>query len=105
MNIGIAIRDRFGQDVFGTNTYYYDTDLNLEKGKKYRCLFNLDMNISAGKYTVTTAVHTKDTHLEHCFHWIDNAIEFEVAGNHGYKFIGICKLYPVIKFEQEYMRV
>ena len=101
VNVGISVRDRYGQEIFGTNTYFYKKSLDLVKGKKYKFTFSMEINIGIGKYTVTAAVHTSDTHLERCLHWIDNGAEFEVAGNHGNMFIGICKLYPEIEIEQE----
>jgi lipopolysaccharide transport system ATP-binding protein len=54
------------------------------------------MNIGNGKYTVTAALHSDETHLENCFHWADNIISFEIAGNCGNIHIGLCKLYPEI---------
>jgi lipopolysaccharide transport system ATP-binding protein len=54
------------------------------------------MDIGVGKYTVTAALHSDETHLEHCFHWADNITAFEIAGNYGNVHIGVCKLYPEI---------
>jgi len=45
VNIGFLIRDKFGQDIFGTNSYYMNKLINLEAGKRYRVSFSMDMNI------------------------------------------------------------
>jgi len=100
MTIGILIRDRFGQDIFGTNTFFQEMKIDFEKEKKYVCTFVFDLNIGKGKYTVTAAVHTNESHIEHCSHWLDKATDFEIAGNYGSDFIGLCKLYPSISFKE-----
>lgn len=98
VTIGILIRDKFGQDIFGTNTsFYHDLKVNLQKDKRSECLFRMKMDIGAGKYTITAALHSKDTHLDKCFHWSDNIIDFEIAGICGNVNIGLCKLYPEIE--------
>jgi lipopolysaccharide transport system ATP-binding protein len=94
--IGILIRDKFGQDIYGTNTFHHKIEIKLERGVALTCAFSMLMNIGPGKYTVTAAIHSKDTHLDNCFHWVDNIALFEIAGNYGSQFIGACKLYPEI---------
>ncbi len=100
VTVGIAIRDKFAQDIFGTNTYYHDICINLKKDKRYICVFDMKMNIGVGKYTITAALHTNENHIENCFHWIDNASEFEVAGFLGKPFVGICRLEPKIEIRE-----
>ncbi|SHO80674.1 Teichoic acid export ATP-binding protein TagH [hydrothermal vent metagenome] len=98
MTIGILIRDKFGQDIFGTNTYHHNIDINFESNKSYISTFDMPLNIGVGKYTITVAIHSRDTHLENCLHWLDNACSFEVAGTMGNVFTGICRLEPKIEF-------
>jgi len=99
MTIGIMVRDRFGQDIFGTNTKYHNLELNFKRDREYICKFEMDLNIGVGKYTLTTAVHSSFDHLNNCSCWIDNACEFEIAGVKGDFFIGICRLEPKIEFK------
>lgn len=98
MTIGIMIRDRFGQDIYGTNTFHQAVTIDFKKDKEYSCQYRMPLNIGTGKYSITVAVHSEDTHLEHCSHWLDYAEDFEIAGVIGNMFIGICKLEPEIKF-------
>jgi len=98
MTIGIAIRDRFGQDIFGTNTFYHNLKLEFKRGERYICEFEMFLNIGVGKYSITTAIHSNENHLDNCSHWIDHATDFEVAGVNGALFIGVCRLEPKIKF-------
>ncbi len=100
MTIGIIIRDKFAQDIFGTNTFYHDVKIDFEKGQNYICDFLIPLNIGVGKYTITAAVHSNDTHLEDCAHWLDNATSFDILDTIENNFIGICKLEPRITFSK-----
>ena len=60
----------------------------------------MPLNIGTGKYSITAAVHSNDTHLDNCSHWLDYASDFEVAGMVGEQFIGLCRLEPEVKFEK-----
>ncbi len=100
VTVGIAIRDKFAQEIFGTNTYYHHKKVDLKRDESYVCIFETKMNIGVGKYTITAALHTNENHIDNCFHWIDNALEFEIAGTVGEAFIGLCRLEPKISFEK-----
>ena len=100
MTIGIVIRDKYGQDIFGTNTYYHSMNIEFKENEWYECTFKMKLNIGVGKYTISAAVHSNETHLEHCSHWIDSAEEFKVVGTIGEKFIGICRLEPEINIKR-----
>ncbi len=96
--VGFMIRDRFGQDIYGTNTHLMGEPQKIKKGQKYVQKFYLEMDISPGKYTLTAAIHTYETHLENCQHWWDNVFSFEIAGIRGHQFSGICRL-PTMLYE------
>lgn len=85
VTFGITIRDRYGQDVFGTNGALLGVLANIKKdGEGW---FHIkETNIGPGKYTINLAAHTGTTHLEECFHWWDNATTFEVV--HGPIYFG-----------------
>jgi len=77
--MGIAIRDRLGYEIFATNTYILEKSLpDLNAGDRINVLFNVPMNIGAGDYTVTAAIHTGMDHLDKCFDWADKFIAFKV---------------------------
>lgn len=98
MTVGIMIRDRFGQDIFGTNTYHHKLNIDFKADSHYLCTYRMPLNIGSGKYSITAAVHSEDTHLSNCSHWLDNAASFEVAGISGNYFAGVCHLHPQINF-------
>ncbi len=92
VNIGFLIRDRFGQDIFGTNSHHLEQTLSLKKNQHYQAVFKITMELSPGKYTITLALHSQDNHIDDCYHWVDNLLSFQVAGINGYKFTGVCRL-------------
>ena len=100
LTIGINIKDRFSQDIYGTNTFYQDKTIVLEKNKKYICIYKVKLNIGVGKYSLGAALHTNDWHTEKCYHWIDNALNFNISGTKEKLFIGLCRLEPTITFTE-----
>ncbi|MFW0884340.1 Wzt carbohydrate-binding domain-containing protein [Candidatus Acidulodesulfobacterium sp. H_13] len=90
------MREKFGQDIFGTNTFHHEQVLSFEKDKTYTCTFSMPLNICPGQYSITAAVHSEDTHLDNCAYWLDHAEKFEVAGIQGKIFAGLCRLQPKI---------
>lgn len=98
MTIGIRITDRFGQDIFGTNTYHNNLKINFEKGKQYCCTYKIPLNIGIGKYSISVAIHKEDTVHVNCLHFIENACSFEIAGIMGEYFIGLCKLDTTVNY-------
>lgn len=55
--LGFTIRDRLGNPVYGTNTYYADRVVESARaGEKYRFRFEFELNIGVGTFSVTTAL-------------------------------------------------
>jgi len=95
--LGLMIRDRFGQDIFGTNSHYLDCPITLRPGELKRLRYCFPMRLAPGKYTITVALHEGADHTGTCYHWRDNAVGFEVAGIHGPFFGGVCNLSPTLE--------
>ncbi|HEX4890831.1 MAG TPA: Wzt carbohydrate-binding domain-containing protein, partial [Alphaproteobacteria bacterium] len=94
VTLGIMIRDRLGQDIYGTNTYFLGRPLSFEAGERASFAIRMAMNLGPGLYTVTAALHDKDNHVSKCYHWCDNLLQFQVAGYSGPHFDGLCRLEP-----------
>ena len=92
LTVGILIRDRFGQDIYGTNTTLQQVFVPTKPQCRYRCVFTVLMNITPGKYNVTAALHVGETHMKTCYNWQDHITEFVVAGVKGQHFAGIARL-------------
>lgn len=94
LTLGFLIRDRFGRDIFGTNTHFMRQALRIAQGEVMRLRFAFPMNLAPGQYTLTAALHSGQRHLDGCYHWCDNLIGFEVAGVRGPFFYGLARLEP-----------
>lgn len=91
VSFGITIRDRFGQDVFGSNGALLDTVADIREDG-WGCFHFPALDIAPGLYTVNLAAHTGTTHLENCFHWWDRATAFEIVQDSAYIFGGHTRL-------------
>ena len=91
--IGILIRDRLGNDIFGTNTYHLDiSDHSYNPGEVAMVTFTLQLNLGVGNYSLCVAVHTGDTHLIDNFDWWDGCLVFQMIPNNSFSFIGSAAL-------------
>jgi lipopolysaccharide transport system ATP-binding protein len=100
MTSGILIRDRFGQDIFGTNLYLNNLKFSVQNGKTYLIKYHMKMDMGPGKYTITAAVHRNPYLDNRRLHWIDKVASFEVAGIQGNSFVGVCRLHPKIEISE-----
>ncbi len=94
LTVGFLIRDRLGNDVFGTNTHYLETPgPSFEQGERYECRFELDrLALGAGHYSVTVALHEGSSHLAGNHDWWDQALVFQVLSANEPLRIGVCNL-------------
>lgn len=87
--VGILIRDRLGNDVFGTNTFHLaPLPGTYGPGDELAVGFDLHLNLGAGAYTLTVAVHSAATHLANNYDWWDKVIAFEIVPGAHPAFIG-----------------
>jgi len=78
--VGLLIRDRLGNDVYGTNTHHQQ--INLGQFAARACAevrFTLPLRLAPGRYSLTLAVHSGRTHLADNYDWQDNAIVFAIV--------------------------
>ncbi len=99
---GYMIKDRLGQVVFGTNTHYLDVKMQgLQAGEVLELELAFAANLGVGSYSVTVALHTRDSHLEHNFDWQDLAMIFSVININREHFAGISWLPPSVEFVEK----
>ncbi len=91
VTFGVMIRDRFGQDVFGSNGALLGTPADVTRDGEGSFYFP-SLAVGPGAYTVNLAAHTGETHLGTCYHWWDNAAAFEVVQDSSYLFSGHTRL-------------
>ncbi|MGD9825819.1 ABC transporter ATP-binding protein [Desulfobacter sp.] len=95
LTLGIVIRDRFGQDVYGTNSHYLKKKIDVQQGRTMDIVYSFDQfNLGPGKYSITAAIHTGASHVDQCVHWVDGCAVFEtVLGDEPF-FAGLIRLTP-----------
>lgn len=90
---GILIRDRLGNDIFGTNTYHLQyKSATYHSGDVIDVEFVLKLNLGIGNYSLCLAVHTGDTHLEINYDWWDQCMVFQIVPKDSYLFVGVASL-------------
>ena len=99
--LGFAIRDRLGQTIFGTNTWYTGQTLEtIEAGQdiEYSVAFRCDLGPNT--YSVAIALTSSETHLVDNYEWRNLAAIFEVVNLSESVFIGCVRMDVDITIEQ-----
>ncbi|SEO21112.1 lipopolysaccharide transport system ATP-binding protein [Duganella sp. CF517] len=102
LTLGFRIKDRLGQNIFGTNTFHKLAPLRaLKAGQRLRANWRFRLDLGPGSYSVATALHSDDNHLGQNYEWRDLALVFEVMNlQHSY-FEGCAWLDPQIDIVHE----
>jgi len=102
LTLGYRIKDRLGQNIFGTNTFHKLKPLTgLRAGQRLTVRCRFPLNLGPGSYSVATALHSNDNHLGDNYEWRDLALVFEVMNlKHSY-FEGSTWLDPLIDIDAE----
>lgn len=92
--MGYCIKDRLGQDVFGTNTFHTGDVLHdLQPGEKVTFDVFFPANLGEGSYSISTALTNAKDHLSTCYFWQDLHVIFEVINPDRPNFVG-CNWMP-----------
>lgn len=99
--LGYMIKDRFGQPVFGTNTYHLKKTLSdVTAGTLITYNVNFSANLGPGVYSISTAIHTADTHINNNYEWRDLVTTFSVINVDKENFVGTAWIPPVVEVQQ-----
>lgn len=99
--LGYMIKDRLGQQMFGTNTHHMEAPLeNLHAGDTVDYVFRFPLNLGPGSYSITTALTSSDTHLAHNYEWRDLAFLFIVMNMNRKVFVGTSWLEPTVEIKR-----
>jgi lipopolysaccharide transport system ATP-binding protein len=101
VSTGIMIRDKYGQNIYGTNLQLNNKTIHLKENAKYFVSYIMNMDIGPGKYTISAAIHQDPKGENKRLFWVDNFIDFEILIDKDERFAGICKLNPSIKITEE----
>lgn len=90
---GFLIRDRRGNDVYGTNTYHLDQVIpHPRAGSRFRLAFAFPANLGEDVYSVSVATVNSDVVLWRSFDWIENVARFRVVHGDEAYFVGCASL-------------
>jgi lipopolysaccharide transport system ATP-binding protein len=96
--LGYMIKDRLGQQIFGTNTHHLEKPLtNLQPGDTVDYVFRFPLNLGAGSYSITTALTSNETHLANNYEWRDLAFLFIVMNMNRRHFVGTNWIEPELE--------
>jgi lipopolysaccharide transport system ATP-binding protein len=95
--VGILVRDRLGNDVYGTNTYHQHVETGRwSPGDTLEVSFRMPLALGAGEYSLSVAVHSLGVHLFDPYDWLDGALLFQVLPADDRVSIGVARLEPAI---------
>ncbi len=97
--VGILIRDRLGNDIFGTNTYLSGVRISPQ-AERWCARFQFEMDLGPAHYYLSAALHSGRDHLRHCYDWVENEVVFEVLATEP-EFTGYARLKPKIAVVDE----
>ncbi|MBU2954465.1 ABC transporter ATP-binding protein [Marinobacter sp. F3R08] len=95
--LGYGIKDRLGQVMYGTNTWHSrQAIVDPEVGSVHRFVIAFPANLGVGSYSVVTALHAMDSHIEANYEWRDLAMVFNVVNVNRMQFQGCNWIEPKI---------
>lgn len=78
--LGYGIKNRLGQVMYGTNTWYTKQILEDTKaGDRFHFEIRFPVNFGVGSYSVQTALVDTHSHLSANYEWKDQALVFKVV--------------------------
>ncbi len=98
---GYLIKDRLGHTIFGTNTFHQKIPLEeLKKGEQLHLEFRFKADLGDGSYSISTALHTGDTHVAQNYEWRELALVFTIHNPHQAAFVGVNWMPPTITLQR-----
>jgi lipopolysaccharide transport system ATP-binding protein len=98
--VGFKIRDRLGNEIFGTSTWHHGIQpVRCHLGDLLQVRFKVAMNLGLGDYAISLAVHTGDSHLAGCHDWWDQCKVFQMVPGAMPYFIGVAAMPVEVSLE------
>ena len=91
-SVGFLIRDRLGNEIFGTNTHHLQLESPEGAATTLQVSFATELRLGPGSYSVSIALHRGATHLEENYDWWDRALVFQVVDHDESTFTGVAQL-------------
>lgn len=92
LNIGFQLKNRLGQVLIGTNTFFMEVNTSsLKFGEPALCQFSFKLPVLPQQYTLNVAIGSYDQAPKLIYDWIENVALIEVvAANDRPKQVGLC---------------
>ena len=95
--LGYSIKDRFGQVLYGTNSFYSGQTLHkVRAGQAAEFRVEFPVNLGAGTYSIALALVGGENHLEENYEWRDFSVIFSVVNTSKQTFDGSVYLPAVM---------
>lgn len=99
--LGYGIKDRLGQVMYGTNTWYTDQAIkHPQAGDEYQFVIAFHARLGVGSYSVQIALVDSDTHRSENYEWRDLALVFKVINIDKIQFVGCLWNEPTISIKE-----
>ncbi len=99
---GFLIKDRLGQEIFGTNSYHHDQVMNdVREGSRLTFRYKFKADLGPGSYSIALALHKTESHLSENYEWRDMAIIFKVVNLSQKYFIGVAWIEPHLEISHD----
>lgn len=103
--LGYGVRDRLGQNMFGTNTDLTEQPLyDLAVGSEITYHITFPANLGTGAYSVQVAIVADGSRLDNKYEWRDRALMFHVVNMTKHGFVGCLWMDQSIRIEIPPMR-
>jgi lipopolysaccharide transport system ATP-binding protein len=100
--VGYKLKDRVGQEIFGTNTWHtHQVERELTAGEVLNYRMRFKANLGPGSYSVSTSLHSSDTHLTNNYQWVDHALVFQMVNMEKDFFLGSSWVMPTIECKRQ----
>jgi lipopolysaccharide transport system ATP-binding protein len=101
--IGFGIRDRLGNDIFGTNSLHLKAPVqSYQAGDTLEIEYSVTLNLGCGSYSISVSVHSYDTHLADNYDWWDRCLVFQIVPGDLFHFVGTAALPVDVELHKEF---
>jgi lipopolysaccharide transport system ATP-binding protein len=99
--LGYIIKDRLGQPIYGTNTYFLGMPQKTVECDE-RVVFKLTFpaNLGVGIYGVSLALHNSGSKPAPNYVWKDRALFLNIVNSNQPEFMGIAWLPPTLESQK-----
>ncbi|XGB42688.1 MAG: ABC transporter ATP-binding protein [Nodosilinea sp. LVE1205-7] len=100
--LGYMIKNRFGQDIYGTNTWHTQQPIkDLDEGETLTYSIHFNMNLGPGNYSISTALISSNIELLERYEWCDLMSIFSVVNLDKIHFGGIAWIEPIFVVDRD----